>query len=38
MIFLKLAAGLLFFLLGWVYLYKSNLVLAHKQGGPRHAF
>lgn len=28
MIFLKLAAGLLFFILGWIYLYKSSLVLA----------
>lgn len=27
MIFLKLAVGIVFFMLGWVYLYKSNLVL-----------
>ena len=27
MIFLKLTLGILFFFLGWIYLYKSNLVL-----------
>lgn len=27
MIFLKLFAGILFFILGWIYFYKSNLVL-----------